>query len=66
VQPSRRNRRGQIILGDIIVAVEGERIRLRGDLDLALEDFREDETVTLTVVRDGMPVDLEVRLDPPR
>ncbi len=64
--PTRRNRQGRILLGDVIVAVDGRRIRKSGELGLALERHRAGETVNVTLVRDGKVREVKVTLDAPR
>jgi len=62
IQPTYRSRSGRWVLGDLIVAVDGEPVRSSGELRLALERRAAGEIVTVTVSRDGNDVDLEVRL----
>lgn len=49
--------------GDVILAVEGEKLRNAGDLAAALADQEIGEEVTLTVLRDGRRQEIEVTLD---
>lgn len=65
-EPMRRNRLGQILLGDIIVEVEDEVIKTNADLTLALEKYKGGETILITVLRGKQKVDLKVVLDPPK
>ena len=65
IQPTRRDRQGRILLGDVVVSIDGERIRRSGELGLALERRRAGETVTVTIVRDKKVRDVEVTLDGP-
>ncbi len=60
-----RDRRGRLVLGDIIVAVGDSPIRSTDDLALGLERFRVGDTVELTILRDGELRKLGVRLGPP-
>ena len=62
LRPTRRDRRGRLELGDLIVAVDGEPVASSADLLLALERRRPGETVTVTVERDGARRDLAVVL----
>ncbi|HUP42804.1 MAG TPA: PDZ domain-containing protein, partial [Thermoanaerobaculia bacterium] len=57
-----RDRQGRILLGDVIVAVEGQPVASPNDVFLLLERRRAGETVTVTVARDGRRRDLEVTL----
>jgi serine protease Do len=56
---------GQQILigGDIITAVDGEQVNRIEDLQFALQRFKPDQEVTLTLLRDGDQVELEVTLE---
>jgi S1-C subfamily serine protease len=62
VRPVFRDRRGRIVVGDVIVAVNGEPISSGGELGLALEEFTEGDIVTVTVNREGGQKDLRVKL----
>ncbi|MGD9252738.1 MAG: trypsin-like peptidase domain-containing protein [Holophagae bacterium] len=66
IQPAYRDRRGRVIVGDVIVAIEDEPIRSGGELGLALEQYREGDTITVTVEREGQQQDLRVKLGPSR
>jgi S1-C subfamily serine protease len=58
----RRDTAGNIYLGDIIVAVDGKPIDNPKELTASLEKKRIGDTVTLTVVRDGQRIDINVTL----
>ena len=62
IRPVYRDRRGRVVVGDVIVAVDGEPVRSGGELGLILEGHREGDTVTVTVERDGRTKDLQVTL----
>jgi S1-C subfamily serine protease len=62
LRPTYRGRSGRWVLGDIIVAVEGEPVRSSGELWLALERRAAGDVVNVTVNRDGEAIDLAVRL----
>jgi S1-C subfamily serine protease len=49
-------------VGDVIVAVNGDPIRSGGELGLILEGFKEGDTVTVTVQREGEEKSLRVTL----
>lgn len=53
---------GEIILGDIIVAIAGSKVDSYDAIRTELERFKVGDEVTVTVVRDGSPVDVPVRL----
>jgi S1-C subfamily serine protease len=60
-----RDRRGRVVLGDVIVAVDGQPVRSSAELRLRLEQRRVGEKVKVTVDRDGRHKELEVRLGEP-
>jgi len=62
IRPTYRSRSGRWVIGDLIVSVNGERVRSSGELRLALERRSAGETVRVIVNREGREVDLEVRL----
>ena len=62
MRPTYRSRNGRWVLGDLIVAVDGEPVRSSGDLRLALERRSAGENVKVRVNRDGDEIDLDVRL----
>jgi S1-C subfamily serine protease len=53
IRPTRRDSAGQLILGDVIVAIDGKQIDSVNDLFLVLERYQIGETVMLTVLREG-------------
>jgi S1-C subfamily serine protease len=65
LRPTYRDQRGRWVLGDLIVAVDGEPVRSSGEVGLALERRAPGEVVTVTVDRGGDKADLEVRLGKP-
>jgi S1-C subfamily serine protease len=62
IRPSRRAASGHVVLGDVIVAVDGEPIKNGSDLALALEKRQVGEKVQVTVLRDQRRVDLQITL----
>jgi S1-C subfamily serine protease len=62
IRPVYRDRRGRVRVGDVIVAVNGDPIRSGGELGLILEGFKEGDTVTVTVQREGEEKSLRVTL----
>lgn len=66
VQPTRWDKYGSIILGDVIVGVNDDPIKTRGDLILALEKYKPGEVITLGLLRDYKPIEIELQLDPLR
>jgi serine protease Do len=47
---------------DVIVEIEGTRLRTREDYVARIYDYRPGDTVRLTVIRDGDPVELTLRI----
>ncbi|MFT3830505.1 MAG: trypsin-like peptidase domain-containing protein [Opitutaceae bacterium] len=66
IQPTKRTRRGEIILGDIIVGIDGEPIRAPGDLRLALERKKPGETIQVTIVRNRRESTVALKLAEPK
>jgi len=62
IRPTRRNAAGRIVLGDLIVAVDGAAVRTGDDLTSLLSDHRVGDTVTVTVQRGDRREDLRVVL----
>ncbi len=66
IQPTTRTRRGEIVLGDVVVAVDSQPVRTRGDLRLVLESKKAGETIRLTVIRNGREVAVPLTLSAPK
>ncbi len=62
---TRQDEFGRLLLGDVIVEVEGVAIGSSDDLVLALERRRPGEVVEVTVLRDGRRQPVRVELGPP-
>jgi S1-C subfamily serine protease len=61
MRPTLRDEEGYV-LGDVIVAIEGQRVRRADDVSLILEKHKVGDTVTVTVRRGDETDDLAVRL----
>lgn len=61
-----RDSRGNIQLGDVITAINNEKINSYNDLFLALEKYNPGDQVSLTVKRDDREIRLPVQLDAAR
>ena len=59
-----RDQHGEPIgkVADLIVAIEHKRVRTVEELLTEVEKHRPGETIRVTVVRDGKPMDVRVRL----
>ena len=62
VQPTRDNSQGLSVLGDLIVALDGQPVKSTADLDGILELHDVGQTVSLTVLRGGRQLKLDVTL----
>lgn len=62
LRPTMQDRYGRIILGDIIAAVNEQKVRTPDDLLTHLEKYKIGDYVTLTVIRGRTQTDLKVRL----
>jgi len=62
IRPAYRDRRGRVMVGDVIVALDGETVQSGGELGLLLERHRENDTVTVTIERDGKKKDVALKL----
>jgi S1-C subfamily serine protease len=65
LRPTVRNERGNLVLGDVIVAVEGQPVRTSGDLVLLLEQRSAGDSIRVTIVRGGREQDVQVVLQAP-
>ena len=54
---------GVLMPEDVIVAIGGETIGYAGELQAAVAEYRPGDEITLTVYREGAPIDLSIRLD---
>ena len=61
---TRSGRRGEVIPGDLIVAIDGREIRLREDLVSLIQKQKAGDTLTVTFIREGRQQDVEVTLQP--
>ncbi len=62
LRPLRKDRRGRLVPGDVIVAIDGEKVASRGDLTLILEKKEIGDAVSVTYVRDRREYEFEVVL----
>ena len=62
----RQTRRGSIVLGDVITAIEGQPVRSVPDIRAVLEGQQPGDTVTVRLLRGDSETQAEVRLSAPR
>lgn len=62
IRATRRTRNGEIILGDIIVAINQAKITSYEDLVLEIEKYKPGEEVLLKLLRDGKALEVKVQL----
>ena len=65
LRPTRRNGRGQLMLGDVITAIDGQPVASSGDMLLLLEQRDAGDAVKLTVSRGGGTREITVVLQTP-
>jgi S1-C subfamily serine protease len=65
LQPTVRDRRGRVELGDVIVAIDGKPVRSQSELRLRLEQRREGDEVEVKVQREGRDKTLKITLGRP-
>jgi S1-C subfamily serine protease len=63
LRPTSRDRRGNVFLGDVIVAVNDKPIRSADDLLTVFERHQAGDEVMLTVLRDNQQVEVRARLE---
>lgn len=66
IQPTYRDRFGKIVLGDVIIGVDNNEIKTRNDLRLVLENYKPNDEIKVTVLRENEKVVLELILDEAR
>ena len=59
---TRRDPQGRLLLGDIIVGIEGDKVGSTNDLLNALEKYKVGDRVTVQLLRDEQPMSLPVTL----
>ena len=65
LRPTRRNQRGQLVLGDVITAIDGQPVASSGDVLLLLEQRDVGDAVRLTISRGGGSREVTVVLQAP-
>jgi S1-C subfamily serine protease len=65
LRPTVRDERGHLVLGDVIVAIDGQPVRNPGDLVLLLEQHEAGDTVRVTVAHGGKQRDVRIALERP-
>jgi S1-C subfamily serine protease len=63
IQPTRRNRYRQLVLGDVITAINGKPIQTTKDYYRTLEGFKVGDTIKVQLERDGQSTEVQVTLD---
>jgi len=62
LKPTTRTRTGEIVLGDLIMEINGEPIKSNNDLLLTLEKYKPGDQVRMKVMRDDQPATINVTL----
>jgi S1-C subfamily serine protease len=60
---TQRNEEGRVVLGDLILAVDGQPVGTTDDLLAAIEKHKVGDTVRLTILRGGEKIEVEVTLE---
>jgi S1-C subfamily serine protease len=63
LRPTRQDENGDIVLGDVIVALDGKLVNTKADLETQVGKYQPGDTVKFTIVRDGAKEDVPVQLD---
>ncbi len=63
IRPTMRSALGRVKLGDVIIAIDGEKIESVNDLFLLLEQYKVGDMVTIAVIRDGKRRQVKVTLE---
>lgn len=63
---ARQTRRGNVVLGDVITAIEGQPVRSVSDIRAQLERQQAGDTVTVSLLRGEEETEAKVRLSAPR
>jgi S1-C subfamily serine protease len=63
LRPTAYDEEGQIRLGDVMIAVEGQRVHSSNDVFSMLEQHKIGDTITVSVMRDGERQDVKVTLE---
>ncbi|MDX1941524.1 MAG: trypsin-like peptidase domain-containing protein [Saprospiraceae bacterium] len=66
IQPTYRNRYGEIVLGDIIVGIGNDKITSSTEIPLALEKYEPGDVVKIKLQRDGKLMEVSLKLDESR
>ncbi len=63
IRPTRLNSEGRMVLGDLIIGVDGKEVKTIYDLMVALEGYSIGDNITLEIVRDRQPAEVKVLLE---
>ncbi len=66
IHPTYRSRNGEVVLGDVIVSINNDKIETGNEITLALEKYKPGDVVSVIVLRDGKPSSVQVKLDQPK
>jgi len=64
LRATRRADGGKLVLGDLIIAVDGEPVRTTDDLFRIIDDHKVGDTIKMTVLREGRKIEVDVKLEP--
>jgi S1-C subfamily serine protease len=62
LRPAKQDRSGNVIVGDIIVEIDGKAVKTPGELLSRLDEKEIGDTVRLTLIRDGKRANVDIKL----
>ena len=63
IRPTRREGSGRVRLGDVITAIDGKKVESPNELFLLLEKYKVGDSVAISLLREGKPVQTKVVLE---
>lgn len=66
IRPTYRSQNGGVVVGDVIVGINNDKIVKGNEISLFLEKYKPGDVVNVKILRDGKASNLQVKLDPPR
>ena len=57
-----QDRRGRIIMGDVLVAIDSKEVNSLDDIFHALENYKIGDTVVVKYLRDGVKKEVKIKL----
>ncbi len=64
LRETRRGENGKLVLGDLIVAIDGKPVHTTDDLFSVIDDHKVGDIVKITILREGRKMEVNVKLEP--